>query len=72
MVALLSYLDAHPNETFVVIFDDLKRLARDHEFHFKLRAALNAKSASVECLNFNFDIHQKVSLSRPSLRLRAN
>ena len=44
MVALLSYLDAKPNENFVIIFDDLKRFARDREFHFKLKAALSARA----------------------------
>ena len=29
MVALLSYLDAQPDQNYVVIFDDLKRFARD-------------------------------------------
>lgn len=55
MVALLSFLDAQPNEQFVVIFDDLKRFARDREFHFRLRDAFRARGASVECLNFRFD-----------------
>jgi len=32
MVALLSYLDAQPSENYVVIFDDLKRFARDTRF----------------------------------------
>ena len=36
MVALLSYLDAQPDrKNYVVIFDDLKRFARDTEFHIK-------------------------------------
>ncbi len=55
MVALLSYLDAQPGEPFVVIFDDLKRFARDREFHFALRDAFRIRNASVECLNFRFD-----------------
>lgn len=55
MVALLSYLDAQPSERFVVIFDDLKRFARDREFHFRLRDAFRARNALVECLNFRFD-----------------
>ena len=55
MVALLSFLDANPDEDFVVIFDDLKRFARDTAFHLKLRDALAARGASVECLNFKFE-----------------
>ncbi|MGJ8629104.1 MAG: recombinase family protein [Sulfitobacter sp.] len=55
MVALLSYLDAMPDESYVVIFDDLKRFARDTEFHLKLRDAFRARNARIECLNFKFD-----------------
>lgn len=55
MVQLLSYLDQNPDEPFVVIFDDLKRFARDREFHFKLRDVLATRGATVECLNFTFD-----------------
>ncbi|MEL7030208.1 MAG: recombinase family protein [Pseudomonadota bacterium] len=55
MVALLKYLDAHSNESFVVIFDDLKRYARDVEFHLKLRRLMNERGATRECLNFNFE-----------------
>ena len=36
-VALLAYMDARPGERFVGIFDDLKRYARDTEFHLRLR-----------------------------------
>ncbi|MEM1150556.1 MAG: recombinase family protein, partial [Pseudomonadota bacterium] len=55
MVALLSYLDAQPSKNYVVIFDDLKRFARDTVFHIKLRKEFKARGASVECLNFNFE-----------------
>ena len=55
MVALLSYLDAKPQENFVIVFDDLKRFARDRDFHFSLRRALAIRGARPECLNFNFD-----------------
>ncbi len=54
MVALLAFLDAHPAEQFVVIFDDLKRYARDVEFHLKLKREMDARGAIRECLNFNF------------------
>ena len=37
MVALLAYLDAQKGKPYVVIFDDLKRFARDTEFHIKLK-----------------------------------
>lgn len=55
MVALLSFLDAQPDNQFVVIFDDLKRFARDTRFHLDLREAFRKRDAKIECLNFKFD-----------------
>lgn len=55
MVALLAYLDAFPDENFVVIFDDLKRYARDTEFHLKLKREMMRRNAQRECLNFRFE-----------------
>ena len=55
MVALLSFLDAQPQERFVVIFDDLKRFARDTKFHLDLREAFRLRCATMECLNFKFE-----------------
>ncbi|MEM7668471.1 MAG: recombinase family protein [Pseudomonadota bacterium] len=55
MVRLLGYLDRHPGQDYVVIFDDLKRFARDTASHLKLRQALSSRGARVECLNFTFE-----------------
>ena len=55
MVALLAYLSAQTDKKYVVIFDDLKRFARDTEFHIKLRRELTLRNAKVECLNFKFE-----------------
>jgi site-specific DNA recombinase len=55
MVALLSYLDAQPSKDYVIIFDDLKRFARDTEFHIKLRREFLRRGAKIECLNFKLD-----------------
>ncbi|MEJ8472877.1 recombinase family protein [Roseibium algae] len=55
MVALLSFLDAQPGEKYIVVFDDLKRFARDTEFHIKLRREFQARGARIECLNFKLD-----------------
>ena len=55
MVALLSYLDAQPGENYIIIFDDLKRFARDTRFHLDLRDAFRKRGALIECLNFKFD-----------------
>ena len=54
MVKLLAYLDAHPSENFVVIFDDLRRFARDVEFHLNLRRAMAARKCHARVLEFQF------------------
>jgi DNA invertase Pin-like site-specific DNA recombinase len=54
MRALLAHIDAHPHKKYVVVFDDLKRFARDVEFHFKLRSAFRARDVVLRCLNYNF------------------
>jgi len=55
MRALLAYIDANPAKQFVVIFDDLKRFARDTEFHIKLRTELKIRDVIPLCLNYKFD-----------------
>src|SRR3989344_2456820 len=55
MSDLIKYLDDRPFTQYVIIFDDLKRFARDTQFHIKLRTALKARDAKPECLNFNFE-----------------
>ncbi|MEP2473849.1 recombinase family protein [Roseobacter sp.] len=55
MRALLAYLAAEADQNYVVIFDDLKRLARDTKFHWTLRKKLDAFDAIVESPNFKFD-----------------
>ena len=54
MRAMLAYIDAQKGTPYVVIFDDLKRFARDTEFHIKLRREFDEREARIECLNFNF------------------
>lgn len=55
MVALINYLEAHHKTDYVIIFDDLKRFARDTLTHLTLRMTLKRYNATVECLNYNFD-----------------
>ena len=55
MKELLEYIDARPHKKFVVVFDDLKRFARDVEFHLKLRTAFRARDVILRCLNYNVD-----------------
>lgn len=55
MSALLAYLDKDPANNYFVVFDDLKRFARDTVFHLKLRRELSARGATVGCPNFTFE-----------------
>ncbi len=55
MVAMLEHIKCHPNTSYVVIFDDLKRLARDTKYYLILRETLDALKVRVECLNFTFE-----------------
>src|ERR1035437_2784597 len=50
MRELLEYIDTHSDKKYVVIFDDLKRFARDTKFHIELRGAFNVRKVRVECL----------------------
>ncbi len=52
---LLNHIDRNPHKKYVVIFDDLKRFARDTEFHIRLRNEFKSRGTKVECLNFNFE-----------------
>ncbi len=55
MKEMLDYIDANPHQKFVVVFDDLKRFARDVEAHFKLRTAFRLRDVELRCPNYNFD-----------------
>lgn len=55
MRELLTYIDASPQKSFLVVFDDLKRFARDTEFHLALRKAFKYRDVLLACLNYNFD-----------------
>lgn len=55
MSELLNHLDKKSHEEYLIIFDDLKRFARDTVFHWKLRTELNSRGAKIACLNFNFE-----------------
>jgi len=56
MNALLKYIDDHPHKRYVVVFDDLSRLARDINVHLRLKMELSKiRGARLECPNFNFE-----------------
>lgn len=55
MRQLFDYIDANPHKKFVVVFDDIKRLARDVAEHFKLKLAFKMRDVILQCPNYNFD-----------------
>jgi site-specific DNA recombinase len=55
MVELIAYIDAYPHVDFVVVFDDISRLARDVVQHVRLRSAFDERGVGVKCPNFNFE-----------------
>lgn len=55
MHQLIGFLDKNNDDKFVIIFDDLKRFARDVEVHLRLRTELISRGAVLQCLNFNFE-----------------
>lgn len=52
---LLSYIDNHQDGDFLVVIDDLSRLARDMQVHLQLRQHLRDRSVTVESPNFKFE-----------------
>lgn len=59
MKRLLQFLEDNdsnnPNDKIIVIFDDLKRFARDTVVHFKLKTEIYARNGTVESPNFKFE-----------------
>lgn len=55
MVKLLAYLRRHRKTSYVVIFDDLKRYARNVMYHWALRQEMDKYGAKLECLNYRFE-----------------
>ncbi|MDP9811391.1 DNA invertase Pin-like site-specific DNA recombinase [Rhizobium tibeticum] len=52
--AMLKFLRKNCSSTCIVIIDDITRLARDITVHHKLRAAIAATGARLECPSFEF------------------
>lgn len=55
MQTLLAHLKRNKRRRFVVIFDDLKRFARDTEGHLALRKMIAGYNATVASPNYTFD-----------------
>ena len=52
---MLQHIDNNPNKKYVVIFDDINRIARDIEVHWAIRKAFTLRGAVVESPNFKFE-----------------
>lgn len=55
MQALIKYLAEMRFSNVVVIFDDIKRFARNIEGHFELKAMIMARGARIESPSHRFD-----------------
>ncbi|MDP2649662.1 MAG: recombinase family protein [bacterium] len=55
MQKLINFLDTHPTEQFIIIFDDLARFARDLKVHLQLKSELVSRGAQLESPNFIFE-----------------
>ncbi len=56
MLDLLAYLKKHKKQRFVVIVDDISRLARDIRVHWDLRDAINQYDAVMESPSATFGV----------------
>ncbi len=54
-VGILDYIDKNPHKNFVVIIDDISRIARDVTAHFQIRYALRDRGVEIVSPNFNFE-----------------
>jgi site-specific DNA recombinase len=52
---LIAYIDENKYKNYIVIFDDLKRLARDTSQHLALRMVFKSRNVELSCLNFNLE-----------------
>lgn len=52
---ILSHIDKNPNKKYVVIFDDINRIARDVQVHWAIKKEFALRGASVESPNFKFE-----------------
>lgn len=55
MQALLRHIDQHKNRKYLVVFDDLKRFAREVETHLRLKKEFGKRKAVLASPNFNFE-----------------
>ncbi len=52
---LIKYIDQYPHRMFVVVVDDLSRIARDTKAYLALKESLKNRGVEFKSPNFNFD-----------------
>lgn len=52
---ILRHIDDHPGNNYVVIFDNVDRIARDIEVHWAIKKSFGVRNVKVESPNFNFE-----------------
>lgn len=78
MVGVLKHLKSNRRKRYVVIFDDLKRLARRTRFYWELRDTFDEYGAVVASPNFRFDNtphgrhHETITVSHGELEREEN
>jgi len=55
MKNLLDYLDKHVGKKYVIIFDDIKRFARETTIHFQIKSEIYGRGSRVASPNFRFE-----------------
>jgi len=55
MSEMLKYMDRRPYNSYVIVFDDLKRISRDTRYFLELIQSLKLRRATMECPNFVFN-----------------
>ena len=55
MTKLLGFLGSHLEDKYVIIFDDIKRFARDTEIHFALKKVITKLGHTLESPSFQFE-----------------
>jgi site-specific DNA recombinase len=55
MKKLFNFLDNKSFDNYVIVFDDIKRLARDTKQHFRLRSEFKNRNCIVKSPNYEFD-----------------
>ena len=54
-VEIVRFIDSYPHKRFVVVIDDISRIARDAKAHMTFRAVLRELGVEMESPNFNFE-----------------